>query len=152
MTAGCWRLGSRNMGLSFRNLMKTNPVKVWKSLEALATPSAVLAEWREVLGGDFEWSFDFLRAGGGLALDSPCTNRPRCGCRHEVVPLSMVAACRCEPRDCESIPLEPKDVLVYAFDTGKLCAAIRSVWKFGAPAGGEGAVVDGMLGTWWVGV
>ncbi|HOC73721.1 MAG TPA: hypothetical protein PKL54_12955 [Candidatus Hydrogenedentes bacterium] len=131
--------------------MKTKPVKLWKGLESLATPSAVLAEWRELLGGDFEWSFGFLRADDGLALDYPCTNRPRCGCRHEVVPLSMVAACRCEDRDCESIALEPKDVLAHVLDTVKLCAAVRSELKFGAPTGGEGAVVDGMLGTWWVG-
>ncbi|HOC55385.1 MAG TPA: hypothetical protein PKI20_07180 [Verrucomicrobiota bacterium] len=131
--------------------MKTKRVKVWKSLESLATPSAVLAEWREILGGDFEWFQAFLRAGDATALEYPCTNKPRCGCRHEVVPLSMVAACRCEDRGCESIPLEPKDVLAHVLDTVKFCAAIRSELKFGAPAEGEGTVVDGMLGTWWVG-
>ena len=51
--------------------MKTKPVKLWKGLESLATPSAVLAEWREVLAGDFEWFRDFLRSGDTLALDYP---------------------------------------------------------------------------------
>jgi hypothetical protein len=64
--------------------------------------------------------------------------------------MRMVAACRCEPRDCESIPLEPKDVLVYALDTRKLCDAIRVPLGFEAPPD-ENAVVDGARGTWPVG-
>jgi hypothetical protein len=130
--------------------MTMKPGELWKNLERFATPAAVLAEWQEVLGGDFDWFRGFLRPTDGQALDYPCTNRPACACRHEVVPLRMVAACRCEPRDWESIVLEPKDVLIYALDTRKLCGAIRGALGFDAPPD-EGAVIDGTRGTWPVG-
>ena len=123
---------------------------LWTNLERFSTPAAVLAEWQVVLGADFENFRNFLRATDELALEYPCTNRPACGCRHEVVPLRMVAACRCEPRDCESIALEPKDVLVHALNTRKFCAAIRGVLGFEAPPD-ENAVIDGTRGTWPVG-
>ena len=130
--------------------MTMKPAGLWKNLERFAAPAAVLAEWQEVLGGDFDGFRDFLVSADELALDYPCTNRPPCACRHEVVPLRMVAACRCEPRDCESIVLEPKDVLVYALDARRLCGAIRIPLGFEAPPD-ENAVVDGTRGTWRVG-
>lgn len=130
--------------------MRMKPAGLWKRLEQFATPAAVLAEWQEVLGADFGDFRDFVHATDELALEYPCTNRPSCACRHEVVPMRMVAACRCEPRECESIALEPKDVLVYALDTRKLCGAIRVPLGFEAPPD-ENAVVDGTRGTWPVG-
>jgi hypothetical protein len=130
--------------------MTMKPAGLWKNLERFAAPAAVLAEWQKVLGGDFDGFQDFLVPTDELALDYPCTNRPSCACRHEVVPLRMVAGCRCEPRDCESIVLEPKDVLIYAVDTRKLCGAIRIPLGFEAPPD-ENALVDGTRGTWRVG-
>jgi hypothetical protein len=130
--------------------MTMKPAELWENLERFATPAAVLAEWQEILGGDFAAFQGFLRPTDDLALEYPCTNRPSCACRHEVVPLRMVAACRCEPRDCESIVLEPKDVLVYALDTRKLCGAVRAPLGFEPPPD-DNAVVDGTRGTWPVG-
>lgn len=116
------------------------PKGLWPNLERFAAPATVLAEWRMVLGGEFAAAEPFLRVTQEQAEGYPCTNRPACECRHEVVfhsPQNIVAACRCEPGECKSIRLEPKDLLIYALDTRKLCAAVARAFKFeSAPDGG----------------
>jgi len=124
---------------------------MWSSLEQFATPAAVLAEWQEVLGADSPMFQPFLRPTNKQALDYPCTNRPPCGCRHEVIPSLMVAACRCEAQECGRIKVEPKDVLVYALDARKFCGAIRDALGFAAPPD-ENAVIDGARHSWPVGI
>jgi hypothetical protein len=124
---------------------------MWSSLERFATPAAVLAEWQQALGADFANFQPFLPSTDEHALDYPCTKRPSCGCRHEIVPALMLAACRCEPRDSASIKLEPTNVLVYALNARKFCGAIRDTLGFDAPPDGNGPV-DGAMHTWPVGI
>ncbi len=126
---------------------------LWTNLEKFAVPATVLAEWRMVLGAEYADAQPFLRATQEQAEGYPCTNQPSCECRHEVVahsPKNMVAACRCEPRECRSIRLEPRDLLIYALDTRKLCGAIARVFKFEGATDGSG-LSYGALKIWPVG-
>lgn len=126
---------------------------LWANLEKFAVPATVLAEWRAVLGGEFKDAEPFLRVTDEQAQGYPCTNRPPCDCRHEVVchsPHKIVAACRCEPGECRTIRLEPKDILIYALDTRKLCGAIARTFKFSAPPDNSG-IFYGAAKSWPVG-
>jgi len=119
--------------------MKTTGL--WPNLERFAVPATVLAEWRMVLGKEFADAVPFLRVTQEQAEGYPCTNRSVCECRHEVVfhsPQNIVAACRCEPGECKSIRLEPKDLLIYALDLKKFCGAIARAFKFEAAPDGDG--------------
>ncbi|MHB8521871.1 MAG: hypothetical protein ACYDH9_14070 [Limisphaerales bacterium] len=127
---------------------------IWTALETLSGPTAALAEWRMALGLDFANFQCFLRAADRPALDYPCTNRPECGCRHEVVALDsgrLVAACRCEPRECMGIELELVDVVVYEPDFRRLCQAVRMALGLETPPD-AGAAVEGARRTWLVGL
>lgn len=111
--------------------MKTTGL--WRTLDRFAVPATVMAEWRMVLDGDFADAEPFLRVTQELAEGYPCTHPSRCGCQHEVVvhaPDRIVAACRCEERECPSIPLEPTDLLIHGLNFKKLCGALARAFRF----------------------
>jgi hypothetical protein len=62
--------------------MKSN---LWHSLEILSTQAALLKEWQEELGKDFEAARPFLRPTQQQAESYPCSHANACGCRHRVV-------------------------------------------------------------------
>jgi len=112
---------------------------LWRTLDRFAGPATVLAEWRMVLDGDFADAEPFLRVTQELAEGYPCTHPSRCGCQHEVVvhaPDRIVAACRCDERECPSIPLEPTDLLIYGLNFKKLCGALARAFRFEPDASG----------------
>ena len=126
---------------------------LWKNLERFASPATVLAEWRMVLGDEFADAEPFLRVTQEQAEGYPCTRSPACECRHEVVfhsPQNIVAACRCEPSECQSIRLEPRDLLIYAMDMSRLCAAVARALKFDGASVNSG-ISHGAPNTWRVG-
>ena len=101
---------------------------LWITLERFGVPATMMAEWRDVLREDYDDASPFLRPTDNVAEAFPCTNRPHCGCRHAVImhaPNDVVAACRCDRRQCRTIPLQPKDILIYALDRRRLCDAIQ---------------------------
>ena len=113
--------------------MKTTGL--WRTLDRFAVPATVLAEWRMVVDGDFADAEPFLRVTQELAEGYPCTHPSRCGCQHEVVvhaPDRIVAACRCDERECPSIPLEPTDLLIHGLNFKKLCGALARAFRFEA--------------------
>jgi len=117
--------------------MKTTGL--WRTLDRFAGPATVLAEWRMVLDGDFADAEPFLRVTQELAEGYPCTHPSPCGCQHEVVvhaPDRIVAACRCDERECPSIPLEPADLLIHGLNFKKLCGALARAFQFEPDASG----------------
>ena len=110
---------------------------LWITLERFGVPATMMAEWREVLREEYDDALAFLRPTDYLADAFPCTNRPYCGCRHAVImhaPNDVVAACRCDRRQCRTIPLQPKDILIYALDRRRLCESIQGCLGFEPPA------------------
>lgn len=126
---------------------------IWTCLERFLSPATVLVEWRTVLGLDFDNAKSFLRATPEQADEYPCTNRPPCDCAHEIIPHGpdrIVAACRCDPGDCKTIRLQPRDVVIHALDARKFCRAIRRAFKFDTPPD-ERAILYGAPNAWPVG-
>jgi hypothetical protein len=106
------------------------------------------------MGGDFDGGRAFLNPTNELSRSYPCTNNHRCGCYHEVNPHSphgLVATCQCGG-ECPAIPLEPKDLIVYVVNRGKLGDAIRHAFGFDSANsdvrhGAPGARQIGTYGT-----
>jgi hypothetical protein len=132
--------------------MKTTGL--WRTLDRFAVPATVLAEWRMMLDGDFADAEPFLRVTQELAEGYPCTHPSPCGCQHEVVvhaPDRIVAACRCDERECPSIPLEPTDLLIHGLNFKKLCGALARAFQF-EPALASAEPFPGAPRAWPVGV
>ena len=132
--------------------MKTTGL--WRTLDRFAVPATVLAEWRMVVDGDFADAEPFLRVTQELAEGYPCTHPSRCGCQHEVVvhaPDRIVAACRCDERECPSIPLEAADLLIHGLNFKKLCGALARAFRF-EPASGNDEPFATAPRAWPVGV
>ena len=106
---------------------------LWQTLERLPSLEAVLAEWQIMLGKDFFNAQPFLLPTIRQSRTYPCTNRPACGCYHEVIvhtPERIVAVCRCDTRECKKILLQPKDIIIYALDSKKFSKAIQDAFAF----------------------
>lgn len=94
----------------------------------MAGSAAVLAEWRQLAGNDFENFQSFLYTNDKKALDYPCTQPRPCGCRHEIVRHAngrLAAACQCTPPECRSIPLKQADLLLYEISFRDIANAAR---------------------------
>jgi hypothetical protein len=132
--------------------MKTKGL--WRTLDRFAVPATVLTEWRMVLDGEFADAEPFLRVTQELAEGYPCTHPTPCGCQHEVVvhaPDRIVAACRCDERECPSIRLEPTDLLIHGLNFKKLCGALARAFRF-EPAPASAEPFPGAPRAWPVGV
>ncbi len=107
----------------------------WRCLETLAAGyqlntslAAVPAKWRELANGHYEAMHKaFLRTTDQLAFSYPCPQE--CGCAHEIIRHDsgrIVAVCRCEPWNCDDIPLTPADTVLVELNWQKLGRAIAS--------------------------
>ncbi len=106
---------------------------LWNSLEVLRSPAAVMAEWRYLLGDDFDAASTYLAPTDRQAASYPCTNMPACDCRHNVVvhsPHHIVATCQCEVGGCPPICLKSADLIVFKMDLRRLGDAIRFAFGF----------------------
>lgn len=113
---------------------------LWLALQQLPSSEAVLAEWKILLGTDFTNAQALLHPTIEESLLYPCTNNPSCDCKHEIIhhPDRMVAACRCEPAECDNIELKPEDIKIYVLDLKKFTKALQDV--FGFDASGKGTM------------
>jgi hypothetical protein len=117
------------------------PVKtsLWHSLEALATPAAVMAEWQTLMGSDFGRASPFLRPTSRQAGTYPCTNTPRCRCWHDIHPLdgdTLIARCGCRLGNCAPIRITPAQAAIHELDTSRLAPAIQHALKLDEPPRG----------------
>ncbi len=88
----------------------------WQALETIPGRTAVAAEWRALVGKDYDAFSVFLRPTQKLAESYPCPQSPDCGCYHAVVrhgPDDIVAVCRCDPPRCDPIHLRRSDIVLY---------------------------------------
>lgn len=101
--------------------------KIWQAFETPAGLARAAADWQSSLGTHFEAIKPFLRAKKGLAAVVPCPVRPPCDCDHGVVEHGrddLVAVCRCEPKRCQTAPINRLDAVIYEVDRVALGAAI----------------------------
>ena len=101
---------------------------LWRTVGWYLTPVTVMAEWRMVLGREFEFTEVFLRPTDLFASAYPCTEDPVCSCAHEIfahAPDCIRAVCRCPMRHCRTFEIQSQDRLLYELDRRDLCRAIR---------------------------
>jgi len=109
-----------------------------------------VAEWRGLLGGEFEAASRLLSPDSSRASAHPCSAPKPCGCYHDVIehgPEDIVAVCSCRPRRCETLTLTQADIVVYELDRRALGDGIAAA--LGAVA--QHAPVTGLQRTWSIG-
>lgn len=111
--------------------------RFWRSLEEVAGPAAVAAEWRRWVGDGFRGvKTEFLRRGAARAGAVPC---PRgCGCEHDVVEHldgTLVGVCACNPWKCENIELALGEVEIWELDWKRLARAVARAFDCDPQAG-----------------
>lgn len=91
---------------------------LWQCLEAVPGLVAVPSVW-----ADGTVPAGFLRDTGRVAKSVPC----ECGCAHEVVTRAdgrLVGVCRCEPWNCDDIPLTAAQARLLEFNRAKFGRAV----------------------------
>ena len=104
------------------------PHKLWQALDQCPIGKAVLADWRRLIGDDFESVRSFLVATGSIAGFFPAPDSDSFPWR--VVahgPDDIVAVCQ---ESGETTSLNRRDVLLYDFDLQKLAKEICDALKF----------------------
>ena len=107
------------------------PRRLWRALESVPGLAAVEAEWKRLIGLEYDSAKAVCRPNGKTASSWPCPDG--CGCAHEVIAHSqddIVAVCRCEPKRCDTVVLKRTDLAVYELDWGALGTAITSALRF----------------------
>lgn len=101
---------------------------LWRCLEVLAADKHVGAEWAKWSGDHFApLRSSYLRDAQKRAQYIACPHG--CGCEHKVVERAggaLFGVCRCEPWNCEDIPVSVEDVRLLAFNAAKFGRAVRS--------------------------
>ncbi len=124
--------------------------KLWSALEAPCSVAGVRAELKQILGEELAFAEPFLRRLPDPSQTYPCPQIGWRGCPRRVITHPdgrIVAACGCDPPECETLSLRPQDVVRYELDVGLLCkflgralgfavsatrlAGKRSVWNAG---------------------
>lgn len=128
----------------------TKLARFWRSLESMPGLTAVTAEWKLLMGPEYDQVKHFLRPNGKLAMGYPCLRNPPCGCGHTVIhhaPDDIVAVCECEPRQCDPIQLTKSDIALYEFNTASFAEAIVSALQVTS----ENFKIEGLHMTWRIG-
>lgn len=117
------------------------PHSLWQALERVPGLAAVEAEWKALMGLEYDLAKNLLRPNGNYAFSYPCPSN--CGCAHKVIthsPDDIVAVCRCEPKRCETVELKITDIAVYELKWNALGAIVASALQ----AAPEDVPVDGL--------
>src|SRR6266850_1497510 len=103
-----------------------NKSDFWTGLDSMPSGAALLADWQLSFGPDFPLLEPFLKVTTRQAESYPCPEHPPCECRHVIreTESGLIAICTCEPGECDPVPIEPKDLMVYALDRRELGSAI----------------------------
>lgn len=126
------------------------PHSLWQALERVPGLAAVEAEWRALLGSEYELAKSLLRPNGKRASSYPCPLPDGCGCAHKVIthsPDDIVAVCRCEPKRCETVALKRMDIAVYELKWNAFGTSVASAPQV-VP---EDRLIDGLHMTHCIG-
>jgi molybdenum-dependent DNA-binding transcriptional regulator ModE len=99
----------------------------WGGLDGITTGDALLVDWEWYFESAFPLIKAFLRPTEQISESYSCQQPSPCGCSHEVREFydRLVAVCICEDGDCERLPVERTDLVVYRLDVERLGNVIR---------------------------
>jgi hypothetical protein len=115
----------------------------WQTIESIPGPAAVAAEWRRLLGSEYDLVRAFLRPCAGLAESYLCPDPKNAGTVHQVVihgPGHIVGVC---PDGCAPARLSRDDIVVWELDHAALGKAVAAALGLD----GESARVDNLPQT-----
>jgi len=124
----------------------------FRCLESRYAFCDALQGWRLELGEDFEWVHAryLERDSSGPPLTSfPCARR--CGCAHELIrlgPEDIAAVCRCEPCRCETIALQPPDLICWNLSWSRLGRSVAQCLGLDARNVDPGIARTRQIGCW----
>lgn len=123
------------------------PEGLWLALESVPGLALTDGEWREQLGGDFDVAERYLRPTDNLAKSLPCPK----GCLRRVVihgPEDIVAVCGNDPKECDLISLDRRDIIVTELSLRALLADVSTALGIR-----QSSVLEELEhGTWSVGI
>lgn len=127
----------KGLEIGYPRFQKRRMKTFWQGLEDIRGPAAVASVWRRWVGDDFATiKGAFLQARPKPAASFPCPQE--CGCAHEVVRHDdgrIVAACRCDPWNCDDIVLQEADLVVHELNWAKLGRALAKAFGFAVKTG-----------------
>lgn len=124
--------------------------RMWRVLESPPGLIRSTADWKRLLGGDYEVAKKFLRIREGLVTSIHCHATPPCGCDHAVIvhsPDDIVSVCRCSPKRCPTTSINRLDAVIYEVNLSEFGAAIADALSIKH----EERSVDGLSMTWQIG-
>lgn len=105
--------------------------RFWRTFEDPGGIRGVRAHWRLHVGPELGAIAPFLRSLIEPSPTYPCPRRAGSGCpRHVVVhgPDDIVAVCRSDPKECDTIKLKPADIVEYEFDWKRFCGFLSKAF------------------------
>lgn len=123
---------------------------IWSAFETAPGLARAAIDWKAVLSPHFEAVKTYLRPVHGLASSVPCGTKPDCGCDHAVVEHKrddLVSVCQCDPKRCDTSPLDRADAVVCELNIAALGGAIAEA--MGAKS--DDQEIDGLSSTRQVG-
>ena len=97
--------------------------QLWRSLEHVQGLSAAAIEWRRWLGEEWDAARHLLKPRGQRVATVSCPSPGGDGCPRRVVVHddgAVVAVCQDRPRSCDTLVLQPEDVMAFDVDLRKL--------------------------------
>jgi hypothetical protein len=115
----------------------------WRGLECMSSGQGLMADWDWAFGSAIASVVPLLRPTEKESDSFPCPARPACECRHEIqeTDFGLVAVCMCGGGECDSVVVEPKDIVVHRFDVGRFGKSLRQALGFSEPDGSAYASV-----------
>jgi hypothetical protein len=124
---------------------------IWSAFESAPGIARAVIDWKAILCPHFETVKTYLKPVHGLASSVPCRTKPECGCDHAVVEHKrddLVSVCQCDPKRCDTAPLDRADAVVCELNLPALGGAIANA--MGAKPDDQG--IDGLESTRQVGI
>ena len=124
--------------------------RFWRTLEEPYGIRGVRAHWRHCVGAELETISPFLRSLKEPSLTYPCPRIGGDGCPRGVVvrgPEDIVAVCRTYPKECDTIKLNPADIVEYELDWKRFCGFLSELLRLVSVA----EPLRGQRGIWHVG-
>ena len=99
---------------------------IWRALEELPTGTGTAADWQHFVGNAWPaWQRGFLEQRETPASHYHCARQ--CGCAHRIVHHDdgrIVAACECDPWNCDTFELTAADIVDFEFKRQRLARAL----------------------------
>jgi len=103
--------------------------RLWPSLEQIHGLSAAAMEWRQRLGDEWDVARGLLKPRGQRVASVSCPSPGGDGCPRRVVVHDdgrVTAVCQDRPRTCDTLLLQPDDVIAHDVDIRKIAGLLAA--------------------------